>query len=571
MENRSIDPRAQQIYNLKSLSRTHRDRFLGGGWLDNARQLFELCNPVTAYSGIGPIVSIPQFQQLSMMEATDLSSISPRVIIHRTKGGQEPNDDRDKEREEAFRDHWDWIQAGTSLFYSFLWSMFAGTGWLEVGFDPLGDNGNGRLYQAWLDPECVYPDPYARWQDPCELNWSYVVIERQMSIDEIEMRHSAWGQGPGMLIRSREDDAPQFGDIPQRGDTAPFPIRTLWGPGSPEASPDSRRGDSTSTRVVPGHICFLKDYSQYRPSSARSSKVGDTGIEIPGTRFRYPYGRMIIEAGGQILYDDTNPWGGIDGKTLFPVVPVYSIPPMTSIWCPPPYRYSGNLEQIAGQTLSQIYENIIRTNQSVTYLWKDNEIDINTFLGLPGEMVEIAGQKPPVHVWGNPMPSQVFNQPQYLLDKARELQGYTKTRMGEASQGNIGSDLYEATIGEGRKLTRMRSLLLYPTLNLLTTLLYGGMCRFYRNSRTFPSFNSESADESRWKPGGDEGSARLHPGSVQVISEEAQKRLSLQLRQLSLLSKQRTLEDINYPHAADASEEIEQEEKLAALAALRKR
>ncbi|HET7215805.1 MAG TPA: hypothetical protein VFL79_19605 [Terriglobia bacterium] len=566
------DPRVTQIYNLKALSRQYRDSFLGPSWLETARQLFELPMHSSAYGGsLHPVVTIPQFQELALMEATDLASIIPRVVIQRTREEiSESEPERDREREKAFEDHWNWIQAGTALFFSTLWSMYAGTGWLEVGADPMGNQGNGQISLSWLDPGDVYPDPFARWQNPASLNWSYVVIERMMSLDDIESRFSAWGKGPGALVGNKQSEAPAFGTLPRSGEDVAPPIKTLWGPGSPDVSPARDARAETRRGVVPGHVCFVRDFSEYRPSSARSTEIGKTGIEIPGGRFRYPYGRMLIEAGGAILYDGVNPWGGINGETLFPVIPTYAVPPMTSIWAPPPYRFSGGLQELAGQILSQMYENIVRCNKAVTYVWQDNALG-DDFGNLPGEIATISGQRPPVHVWANAMPQWVFQQPQYLLDRARELQGYNPPRMGEASAGNVGADLFDATIGEGRKLTRMRSLLLYPSLNLLTKLIYGGMCRFYRNSVSFPSFNSDEADESRWKPGGDDGSCRLHPGSVEVVSETAARRLTLQARQLGLIGKERTLEDLRYPHAKDAAEELEQEEKLAALAALRKR
>jgi hypothetical protein len=568
----ALDPRVQQIYNLKALSRQYRDGFYGPRWFESARMLFELMNPVLSASSFRPTVNVPQFQQLALMEATDLSAISPRVYIQRAKS-QDEKSERDKDREAAFDDHWDWIMASSSLFMAELWAMFAGTGWLELNHDPLGDNGNGQLCQSWLDPEDVYPDPFARWQDPANLRWSYVIIERIFNLNVVKAQWSAFNRGPGALIRETDASAFTQGSVPRPGQQPAMPIRTLWGAGSPDQSPTSRAGaEQVSTGTVRGHVCFVMDYSEHEPSELRSTKVGDTDIFIPAGRFRYPFGRMLIEAGGEIMFDGHNWAGGFNGENLFPVVPIYAMPPLTSIWGIPPWRFSSTLESLAQQTISQNVENIIRCNNAVVYVPQDCNIDTSAFGALPGEIVEIAaGSKPPTHTWGNPMPAHVFQQPQYLLDLSRKLQGYEAPRMGEASQGNVGADLQDAVIGEGRKLTRMRSLLLYPSLNLLTKLLYGGMCRCYKSSRSFPSFNSEERDESMWKPGGEMGSCRLDPGAVAIVGEAALQRLTIQLRQLGLISKSATLEGLRVPHAEDLADEVEQEEKLQALSALRKR
>jgi hypothetical protein len=569
-ETKPIDKRAEQIRTLKNISRSMRDSFYGPQWYEQSRQLFELTTAIAATPSWRPTVHIPQLQTLLMKEATDLASVSPRVLV--TKFDKSGDEKQDEDRQAALEAQWRQMQTNLVLLYGELWSMFCGTGWLQLQLDSYGNHGNGQLALEALDPSRVFPDPFVKDLRKA----SFLIIEATMSRDEIMAKWGSGGKGPAASINF-DSASPTGALIPQTGDNPPYPVQTLFGPSLPRSEPEAAQIGSPPASQIEVNICLCKDYTQSSESSQKkkSRKLGQTGIDIPGSQFQYPWGRALVEVNGTIVYDDRNPWGGLGGKLLYNVVPIHAMPNLTAIWAPPPTRFTLPIQTLSERICGQIYENIYRTNNCITYVPANSGIS-DDFMVLPGEIQWVAaGADFPKHVYANAMPEYATKWYRELLEIQRDLIGYPDARQGDSGAGNIGADVFDASIGAASKMTQMRTMLLQDSLQTLVELTYYSMCRFLKNSTLFPVFQDKEGEFAEWTPfegsPDREGRAWIHPGSIRLMSQSNLTRFVLGLRQAGLISRKQALIDLDYPNAERISEELDAEEQLAALAKVKKR
>src|SRR5208283_29456 len=106
---------------------------------------------------------------------SDLADADPKIYITHDplgmhKNAQQQKPSRDKIREKAFQIQWREGFFNLQLMYATLWSMLAGNGYIQIGFDRFAAQGRGKVWICSRDPETVYPDPAATDDE----NWFYV-------------------------------------------------------------------------------------------------------------------------------------------------------------------------------------------------------------------------------------------------------------------------------------------------------------------------------------------------------------------------------------------------------------
>lgn len=564
-----MDPRSRQIDELQRISAEKRNMFLGADWFRTSRMLYNLSQGSAVRPTYRPAVTIPQLQLLNLNEATDISSLNPKVYITKKK-------ERDEEREKAFQDHWRWQNINNRILFAELWALYVGTAFLQVGWDPYANLGDGEVWADWIDPETVYPDPAAK----SDRDWTYVIVESRIYPDEVR---NLWPESGAGIVSKPQAGSPNLNLV---GESSGFGFELPPGPLSfmPGIGPQTKPSGDGRVRL---RICHCLDYSVVETKESSVDKALKTLQDksarhtlTPKFRPRYPNGRYIVECEGRILVDSDNPFPRTS-LVKFPIVPIWTLPNLTNFWAPPPPRFSIDLQSLAERMYAQTFENAVRLNNGTWFIDEATGIDANDFGGLPGEVRIInSGSKVPEARFPSAMPDWMMKMPATLLALQKELQGFTTAREGQAAHGNTSAGLFDATLYQSQFLTRLRSMLLAESIQKFAELYFFTMCRYYRTSRYFPAFKPAEGDESSvfsfsdWKPidnAQEDYRLDLDPGSIRPISQASMRQLVTGLRAAGLLSVRDSLEALEIPGAEEKAGQVEAENQLAALAKIKRR
>jgi hypothetical protein len=555
-ENNADSIVSKQMDELFRLSQEERDRQLGANWYQDIEHFYSLTGiSSSAAPSFRPRVVIPELQTLMLAEATDISESSPKVFLM-NKGK------RDKPREKAFQEHWRQQQYNLQIFLAELWALFCGTGFLQIGVDPEGRRGKGEVWMICRDGSATYPDPGCLDRE----HWVYVGWEDKMYLDEI---CRLWPEAGARLRRQAK------GYVSARvgsDDNGPGGLSLPEGPmrfGSGNIPQQRVLGDG---RLVVRQL-YINDYATEALSESERKRIQEMLGPLtpsPEYRMKFPNGRWIVECEQIVLADGDN---GFPFK-LMPIIPVQSMPKLKSFWVPPPVRYSKSLQELAERMLTGVFENAVRTNNGQWFIDERTGIDAGDFGALPGEIRIInSGSPVPEVKWPQPMPAHFTQLPEMLLSKQRMVHGFTPQRSGQPGAGNIGQDLFDASVFQSQVLTRMRSKLLAPSLQQAAEMVYYTMCRYYTQEQSFPGFGKEF-EMVPWTPApGDWASTYdiyLDPGSIKPLSASYLRSLVSVLMDKGKLPLGDGLEMLDFPDAEGIAERQKEEMELAAVSRLKK-
>jgi hypothetical protein len=471
------DLRSRQIDELCRLSDNARREFYGPNHDEDTRQFYNLLDKTRRTPTFRPKISAPQLQVLLLSEAGDLTDSRVRVTINHKETG------RDKERERAFQEHWRQEQFDFALLQSKIYSQFAGTAFIQVGFDPLARRGDGSVWMAAREQRSVYCDTISPWPN----HWSWQVVEDLMYLDEIKLRYPDRAD----QIKPRTAKAEQLAGPPAGGiEMPPGPMSvTVRGlPGGEQYSTDG---------VLSVRTLFAKDASIVEPTDAQVAAFEKRGMVVPKYLPKYPLGRMIVDCEGTILVDGHS-W--VPLGLMWPAIPVWSMPPWDNVWCPPPSKYSRSLQEAGERMMSQTEENARRLNNGMIVINAASDLTADSVGGMPGEILVISANSPQNAVeikYPAPMPAQMIQLPQTYFAFQKELQGFTAARQGNPGAGNVGSDLFDSAVSQSQSITRLRSKLFSYSVQKAAELVFYTMCKFYKNPRHFYSNSARQVPEQK--------------------------------------------------------------------------
>src|SRR6185437_9997310 len=438
----SQDERCEQIDALQRLSaEDRRERLDGDDYFFEIEGFYTLRQKIMQAPSYRPQIDIPQLQTLMLAEATDLADMQPLVYIAK-------RDARDEAREKAIQAEWRQGFWNLEIFMAELWANLSGTGILQFGHDASARNGAGETWVASRNPADIFPDPSAS----CEKDLTYLIIEDRMYLDQIQAH---WGETAAAIKRkgrgAANSDTPTPGSPAFTLQMTPGPMRYGGGGYTPDSSSQSQ--DDGRYRV---RYAFIFD-SSVKDVDREVQLAASDLVVAPKRVPRWPNGRLIIDCEGVVLFDGDN-WVPHRG---FPIVRFLGLPPLTGFWGVPPTRYTRDLQTIAQKMMAMTYENAIRLNNGTVMIDKSSGIGADTYLGLPGEILTYnAGSTPPKIEWPAPMPQHLVGLPMQLLALQKELHGYTQSRQGNPGAGNVGSDLFDAAVGQAQKLTVLKGMFL---------------------------------------------------------------------------------------------------------------
>ncbi len=550
---------ADQMDNLQNIAAQEKIDVYGADMYAEIRALYTLNQNAPATPRFRPRVTIPELQTLALLEANDLSDIEPRPYLIKSRDTFDRDDKNEVALQAQGRDAKSyvllrWLEAN-------LWAFLCGDGFIQVGYDPYCYNGRGSATVECRDPETVFPDPYAMSTE----TWKYVMWEDYMWLDEVKLLYPerAWKIAPPRPGASTGVTGLQSGRVAGGLSNLSFPSGPMRSVGNLPTTPTP--GDA---RVK------VRTLWVYDPAvvELKGKNLDDTlkAGEAPEPKFKqkYPKGRLVIESERIVLYDNKNPRH--DGK--FPLVRTVGMPSIHGFWAPPPVRYTRSIQEMAERLYTQIFENIVRTNNLVWFIPEDTGIDSNKFGGVPGEVQFIAaGSKPPTA----PTPPQIgqfaAGLPEQLFALQRRIQGFPETRKGEVPAGNVSPGFLEAAVSQSHGLTKLRAKYQVGPLRELYYLLFSTMAQYYQQPRKFYNPNP-GVDKAyvEWTPipmdEFDNYDCFIDPDSIQPASASAWASKVPLYRNMGLMSIKQAARLSRMPDADQNFQELQEESQAAAQA-----
>lgn len=560
------DPRSRAIDELIRISAAVRDEALGEDWAEQSRKFYYLEGMLSKAPSFRPSVQIPQLQILSINEAVDLTDSSPKVYIYDKQSGKV-----DDQRSRSFQQQWKESWVNYELMFAALWAQFVGIGYLQLGYDPFGDQGFGKLWACNRAPDTLYWDSGATHPGDA----TYCAAVDRLYPDQIAYAWPETGRGiEAEPINPGFEGARNLNALPSKMRMPPGPMRQF---GSPTAGENVESDGRLSVRYL-----FIEDRTV---ELVREQAGGDSAAIVerlgtrdsggrPTKRLKYPNKRLIVDVSGRgsrVVADGDNPTPG----NRYPFVPIYGLPALKGFYPPPPTRYTKDLQFVAERIITQIFENVVRTNNGIWFIDQNTGINPDAFGGLPGEVQMIsADSRPPTFVTPNAVSGDTMKLAQFMLSTQKELQGYNQTREGQPGAGNISADLFEASMYQSKQLTRCRARMLAKSVHSLATLMYDLMGTYFTQDRSFATEEGGFSTVT-WKPyfgiGAKNNKLHIDPTSLMPISQSAMRQMAPMLRQEGAIDVQTLLESLQVPDAAGIAERLSREQALTALNKLKHR
>ena len=539
-------PLVKHIDEWQRVSKDYRNRALGENWLQDLEAFYALTDGGGPLPSFRPLIRTPELQTLMMREANDLSDTSPRPYIINNDSSK-----REEDREKALQSEWRRSQINYHSMFTTLMSMFSGMCPLQIGYNPNARNGNGGIWAKMRPPNSFDCDPFTTY----ELDWSYVILEDYMHLERVR---KLWRAGSEVKPRIQgRSVSPAIGDSGYGFQMPPGPMSMVPGMSTNRRSiPDDDR-----VRV---RWCYCEDYTREKIEDKR---LPDGAIIPADFEWKYPNGRLTVECEGVILQDGDNPYP----LKMFPIVPFWATVPLYGIWSVPAIRYTKELQNVSERLWTQLFENAIRLNNGTWFIDERTGIDPDAFGGMPGEVQVInSGSPAPECRFPTAFPSQMTQLPQLLLDKQKELQGFTDARSGKPGAGNISPELFDESVIRSQGLTQLRGRLNSISYQRIAELIFYTMARYYRTQSMRYSGNS-GMEIIKWnaitRP--DQFDIELDEASIRPKSDTMLKRLVPDLWKMQKLDTKTGLETLEFPDAGGVAEKIEREMELAALAKTR--
>ena len=539
-------PISRHLDEWTRLSDDHRNSVLGQVYLEDLEPFYNLVDQGDPLPSFRPLIRIPQLQTLMMQECNDLSEVSPEpYIVNQTDAK------RDGEREKGLQCEWRRCQINYHSLYAILTSLYAGIGLLQLGHDPDARQGRGAMWAKMRDPRSFKCDPFTDYT----LNWSFVIFEDWQHLDAVKAEHPETARYVKPRVQGRSM-SPVVTTGGYGFQMPPGPMSLI--PGLP-----NNRRIPDDNRVLVRH-CYCLDYTREKIENHQLP----SGEIVPADfAWKYPNGRYIKECEGWVLVDGDNP---VPLKQ-FPVVPFWSTLPLYSIWAPPAIRFTREIQHVAERLYTGMFENFTRLNNAVWFIDDRTGIDPESFGGMPGEVQVINANSPvPQQIAPTPWPAHAVQAPQLLLDKQKELQGFTQARQGQPGAGNISPELFDESILRSQGITQLRGRLNAVSYQRVGELMFYSMLRYYRTQKLFMK-SAKGYEVVAWpetnRP--DTFDFELDSESIMPFSKAMLRRLMPELRKMGMMDVHSGLDIAGIPKAEEVAERLEQEQALAALARTR--
>lgn len=495
-----------------------------------------------------PIV-LNELKSLALQELSDLTD--SRIVIHVEKdvAGR-----ADSAAEKSMQATWARYFMDLTLLSAALDALIYPLGFLQSGFDPLSERGQGVVTLKARNPRSVYPDPDAETDEDAR----YMILEDVMDLVEIHARWPETGPrvGPEANYSIRyEKNRERPGPKPGSNYTGPLYSKL---PGVTQGFKKAR------ARVL---TCIVQDEEQIeemRPIIVEGVTVG----EAPIKKYRYPDRRLIQIAGQRVLYDGNNQYRGAPIITRVALQPtVHSYWPSGSI-----IRDFTAVQQGANKADSLVLENIMRLNGGQGFADADTGIDPQRMANVPGQWTLIRpGTRMPEIKYPSPMPGEMVNLGERFRGFIRGLMGYPLSRTGAGTHGNVAAELAETEISQSMGITRLRGRLLHVSTQKAVEMLFSRMAQFYLTRRHIPYLVGQKWEQAQWEPvvNPEQYAVLVDPATFAVRSKTMMQRLYFTLARMGKMPTEDLLKALEVPDADGIAGRLKSELILMAMARMK--
>ena len=509
-----------------------------------------------------PPIVINELRTLILSEASDLSETQPRIFI--TKDPRKQG--RDEQAERALRAVWVKNQIDLKLTQACLWALIVGTGFLDVSFDPELENGYGDVVVECRDPRTVLPDPDA----VDDRRWMFRITETVLDIIEIKRLFPVHGH----KVKPEDKYSTRSGSNanPEGAQTdsyrGPLYENSTSGGDKPVGYKKAR------SRVLD---CILQCDETEKDVEESKNQQGEPILDpitkapkmVEKVKLKYPNGRRIVGANGIILFDGPNPNPTLNpSRPDFGLIRVILEPSLDRFWSSGFVQQTAELQVAADKLMSSVVENATRLNNGFIIAEGNTGLDFESFASIPGQILQInQGSKVEIK-YPPPMPTDMIQAPWRMLDLQKRLLGFQEARAGQASRGNVSAELTETEISQSQSTTRLRSRMLYHTVQRLAEMIFARMAYGYTTKRSIPVVEGESYKPVDWIPleRPQDYSVYVDPASFTIMSRTLLKRLGTALYKLRAIDRRSLLESISWPDWEQVSGRLDAAEAAAAKA-----
>lgn len=489
-----------------------------------------------------PRIVVNEIKSLGLQELSDLTDSKIKIFVQKDK----KSTDRDTAAEDSIQTFWRTQYCDLTVLSAALDAIVYPLGFIQTGFDPLAEQGQGEVIYQCRDPITVFPDGDAE-----DDKLSYFLFEDILDLMQIRRDHPETGTAvePEASYSTKAGGGTERAS-PRAGSGYVGPMYSKTGLGG----------------TVPGwkkarvrHLtCVVDDDEKVEEINSIGGQLRQRSL------LKYPHRRMILVANRRVLYDDDCPYWYAPILTRVMLQPtVHSYWPRASI-----VSEFSEIQSAANKMDSMVVESGLRLNAGLIFADANSGINPKTWAPIPGLVtLRREGSKIDV-VYPNPMPPDMVNGGERLRGFIRSTLGYPLSRTGAGTHGNVAAELAETEISQAMGLTRLRGRLLHQCVQKSVQMIFARMAQFYTTPRHLPYVEDGELKSARWEPVAkpEEYAVHVDPSSFEVRSQTMMQRIHLALAKMNKMPTGRLLKALKIPDADKVAEELKQELILQAMA-----
>lgn len=490
-----------------------------------------------------PRIQVNEIKSLLLQELSDLTDSRIKILVQKRIGSTE----RDEKVENTIQTYWKRRFCDLTVAMAALDAMIFPLGFIQTGWDPLAEQGQGEVIFKHRHPKTVFPDGDA--EDDESLR--YYVLEDVLDLVEIRRSwpETGWRVEPeGSFSERMRSDGNSKGSF-RSGSGYVGPLYNKTGMAGVPGFKKARAGVLT---------CVVDDDEKVEEINEIAGQLRQR--KMP----KYPHRRMIQVANRRVLYDDDCAYHYAPILTRVMLQPaVHSYWPQCSL-----VNEFAEVQATANKSDSMVAENMLRVNAGMYFGDADCGIVPGKWAPVPGLFTLIKPGSKVNAVAGTAMPGDFVGQGERLRGFIRGVLGYPPQRTGAGTHGNVAAELAETEISQAQGLTRLRARLMYQCVQKAVEMIFARQAQFYITPRHLPYIDQGELKAIQWEPIAEPSQYAVHvdEASFQIRSKTMLQRIALSLAKMGKMPTGRLLKMLEIPDADAIAAEMKEELTLIALA-----
>lgn len=373
-----------------------------------------------------------------------------------------------------------WSKYGWSseLAYAYLDKMIYRTGYWRIEWDKELNKGLGDVLVQAIDPFMCFPDPYC--YDINSPNSRYFIYTEPVTVGELKRQY------PEKADKLKADMSMVGNILEERREfAAPEVKATSYEQPMVAAAAGSSGLDSRQALKI---HCWLRDTTTEEYKLERKD-----GSEQTEERMRFPKGRYIVVAGGELCEDRENPYK--DGK--FPFVRFANNPLPREFHGISEVEVRKSPQRMLNRLVSHWMNHIELTDNPIWIVDSNAAIDVEDITNEFGMIMEKAPGSEVRREGGQPMGAHIFRAYELVLQSLNVVGGVHEAIRGRLETG-ISSGLMLNSVQEAAQApVRLQERYSKDALNQAGRLILSRMLQFSNEPIEFSSTDKSTGETSR--------------------------------------------------------------------------